>query len=378
MHYLSLNFMRYIHKNTLSELYFAVVLKSLALSMVGIFVPVYMYTELNFSLNQLSYFFLVWALLFALLTPIVAKIAAKFGLKHMIVASVPFEILFVALLVLMKTHDISYIYAAIVYTFAGAFFWTGFDIEFAKVSDKKKRGSEVGFLFFAITLAGIIGPFFGGLILTFLGFNVLFYVFTFLLIIGAVPLLGSHDDYEEVSFSLVHIFKKEYAKDMLAFSGLGSRAVAAVIFWPLFIFIMLGGYMELGILATGAGLITALFSFYVGKLSDRKGRKKILDIGAIIHSITWAVRLFAYTFFQLFVVELISGLSFVLASIPFNSMFYDKMGKRNKVEYLIFKEIGFTVGKVITLVAVILSGNLIVSFLVAGVASLAYMLYSEK
>ncbi len=378
MHYQSLNFMRYISKDSLSELYFATALKSFALSMVGIFIPVYLYNELNFGLNQIIYFFLIWSVLFAVLTPLTAKIAVKFGLKHMIVASIPFEILFVALLLLMKTYNIHYAYASIVYTLSGTFFWTGFNIEFAKITKKKNRGSELGFLYFLLTLTGIVGPFFGGIILTFLGFKVLFYVFTVLLIVGAVPLLMTRDHHEEMNFSLRHIFKKKYSRDMLTFYGLGSRFISASIFWPIFIFIILGGYLDLGILATGAGLITALFSFYVGKLSDRIDKKIMLDWGAIVHSITWAVRWFASTFFQLFVVELISGLSFIFASIPFSSMFYNKMGKRNKVEYVVFREIGFTIGKVITLLIVLWTGSIVVSFLVAGVASLGYMLYSEK
>ena len=90
--------MRYVHQNSLSELYFSVVLKTLALSMVGIFIPVYMYKELNYSLNQIIYFFLIWSILFAVLTPVVAKFASRFGLKHMIVASVPFEISFIGVM----------------------------------------------------------------------------------------------------------------------------------------------------------------------------------------------------------------------------------------------------------------------------------------
>ena len=378
MHYQSVGFMRYVHQNSLSELYFSVVLKTLALSMVGIFIPVYMYKELNYSLNQIIYFFLIWSILFAVLTPVVAKFASRFGLKHMIVASVPFEISFIGVMLLMKTYNISYIYPAILYAISGTLFWTGFNIEFAKVTKKKNRGSEIGFLYFLVITAEILGPFFGGVILSYIGFSTLFYTASILLVTGVIPLLASKDDHVPVKFSFKNIYRKRYARDMITFLGLGARYMSASVFWPLFIFIMLGSYFDLGALATGAGLITAFSSFFVGKLADRMDNKKMLDIGAIIHSITWTIRWFASSFFQLFIIEIASGLSFIFASIPFSSIFYNKMMKRNKVEYIVFREIGFTFGKVITLLFVLLTGNLVVSFLVAGVASLAYMVFSEK
>src|SRR3989338_7972128 len=296
MQYQSLNFIRSLSKDALSELYFSVILKSLALSLVGIFIPVYMYKELDFGIDKIIYFFLLWAILFAILTPFVAKLASRFGLKHMIVASVPFDIIFLGFLVLLKNHEISYVYPAVAYALSGSLFWTGFNIEFAKVSDKNKRGRELGSLYSLLILSGIVGPFVGGLILTYLGFTFLFYVFSILLIVSVVPLLMTPDDHEETRFYFKHIFQKSY-------------------------------------------LLIALFSLYVGKLADTKERKNILKFGALIHSLFWAIRWMASSFYQIFIVELVSGLSFVLADIPFSSMFYDKMAKRNKAEYVTFREI---------------------------------------
>src|SRR3989338_6182459 len=236
MQYQSLNFIRSLSKDALSELYFSVILKSLALSLVGIFIPVYMYKELDFGIDKIIYFFLLWAILFAILTPFVAKLASRFGLKHMIVASVPFDIIFLGFLVLLKNHDISYVYTAIAYALSGSLFWTGFNIEFAKVSDKSNRGRELGSLYSLLILSGIVGPFVGGLILTYLGFTVLFYVFSTLLIVSAIPLLMTPDDHEKTRFSFKDIFHKTYFKDTLIFVGLGARIMTVTLFWPLFIY----------------------------------------------------------------------------------------------------------------------------------------------
>lgn len=378
MQYQYLSFIRSLSKDSLSELYFAVILKSLALSLVGVFIPIYMYKELGFSIDKIIYFFLLWAILFAILTPFIAKLSSRFGLKHMIVASVPFDILFLGLLVLLKNHQINYLYPAIVYAFSGTLFWTGFNIEFAKVSNKQSRGRELGSLYSLLILSGIVGPFVGGLILTYLGFTVLFYVFSILLIVSVVPLLMTPDDHEETKFYFKHIFQKSYLKDTLIFAGLGARIMTVTLFWPLFIYAILKGYLGIGILVTGSSLLIALFSLYVGKLADTKKRKSILKFGALLHSLFWAIRWMASSFYQIFIVELVSGLSFVLADIPFSSMFYDKMNKKNKAEYVTFREIGFSLGKIIVLLAVLFTESFVVGFFVASLGSLAYLGFKAR
>ena len=378
MQYQYLSFIRSLSKDSLTELYFAVILKSLALSLVGVFIPVYMYKELGFSIDKIIYFFLLWAILFAILTPFVAKLASRFGLKHMIVASVPFDILFLGLLVLLKNHQINYLYPAVAYAISGTLFWTGFNIEFAKVSNKQSRGRELGSLYSLLILSGIVGPFVGGLILTYLGFTVLFYIFSVLLVVSAVPLLMTPDDHEETKFYFKHIFQKIYLKDTLIFAGLGARIMTVTLFWPLFIYAILKGYLSIGILVTGSSLLIALFSFYVGKLADTKERKNILKVGALLHSLFWAIRWMGSNFYQIVIVELVSGLSFVLADIPFSSMFYDKMNKRNKAEYVIFREIGFSLGKIVVLLAVLFTHSFVVGFFVASVGSLAYLGFKAR
>ena len=378
MQYQYPSFIRSLSKDALSELYFSVILKSLALSLVGIFIPVYMYKELDFGIDKIIYFFLLWAILFAILTPFVAKLDSRFGLKHVIVASVPFDIIFLGFLVLLKNHDISYVYPAIAYALSGSLFWTGFNIEFAKVSDKINRGRELGSLYSLLILSGIVGPFVGGLILTYLGFTFLFYVFSILLVVSVVPLLMTPDDHEETRFYFKHIFQKKYLKDTLIFTGLGARIMAVTLFWPLFIYSVLKGYIGIGILVTGSSLLIALFSLYVGKLADTKERKNILKFGALIHSLFWAIRWMASSFYQIFIVELVSGLSFVLADIPFSSMFYDKMAKRNKAEYVTFREIGFSLGKIVVLLAVLFTGSFVTGFFVASVGSLAYLGFKAR
>ena len=154
--------------------------------------------------------------------------------------------------------------------------------------------------------------------------------------------------------------------------------MTVTLFWPLFIYSVLKGYIWIGILVTGSSLLIALFSLYVGKLADTKERKNILKFGALIHSLFWAIRWMASSFYQIFIVELVSGLSFVLADIPFSSMFYDKMNKRNKAEYVTFREIGFSLGKIVVLLAVLFTGSFVTGFFVASVGSLAYLGFKAR
>ena len=356
----------------LNELYISIVLRSLAFSTVLIFIPLYLFKELNFSLNEIIYFYLISSIVFALFTIPAAKFVEKIGLKKVILISMFIYISFFWMLNHLKINPNLIYYAAFLLGLADALFWISFHLDFATFSDRKKRGEEIGIWYSFSIMAGLVGPLIGGVILTFANYNLLFIVVAILLLGSTIPLFMSKDIKKKVNISM-GIFKKAKIRDNLAYTGSGMLVIASIVFWPIFIYTILKGYLLMGSLVTIVGIANILFIFVTGKLTDKYKKRKLIKIGSIFHAITWFIRAFVKTKVQLATIAIFGGMSSMFMNIPFSARFYDKC-KNNEVNYLIIRELSMNLGKIIILLLVLLNGNLISSFWYATIGSLLHML----
>src|SRR3989344_4380415 len=87
---------RFFPKKELTQVYFSAALRSFSISLLAIFVPLYLFQNRGFSLNQTLLFFVFYSVIFALCTPIAAAFASRFGLKHSILLAGPLYLLFIA------------------------------------------------------------------------------------------------------------------------------------------------------------------------------------------------------------------------------------------------------------------------------------------
>ncbi len=62
-----LHYVRFLLSKELNAFYVSIVLRSLAFSMVGIFVPLYLYKELGYGLSSIVFYYLIYSFLFGVL-----------------------------------------------------------------------------------------------------------------------------------------------------------------------------------------------------------------------------------------------------------------------------------------------------------------------
>jgi len=352
----------------LKEVYISTLLRGLSMGMIAIFVPLYFMKELGLGLTTVLYFYTVLYVLFMVFSPLAAKISSKIGSKHTILASVPLYIVYLGLLYSIKDYNWSLELVAGMSAAASAFFWIPFHTDFIYASDKKHRGEEVGLRFFLTSLFGLFGPFIGGAILYFFGFNILFVIVSLIMFASAIPLLFSPDIHINTEFSLSYVFNKSHFKDILGFIGMGMRDGAAGILWPIFIFFMVGSYLVLGGILTGAGIISAFFFLYMGRVSDRFNKRKLIRMGTVSHSITWLGRSFVDGVLAVFGVQMFSNLTFAVLDVPYNALVCDKATKTNVPEYMVFREMALAVGKLFLFFVLFVTGSFAASFIAAGLA----------
>jgi len=358
----------------LNELYISVAIKSFALSMISIFIPIFL-LNLNYSLTSVLIFYAIINATHALFVIPAAKISSVYGFKHAIFYSIPILIIFyLGMFTLEQFHWPLYL-LAIIFGIKNALYWIGYHIDFSIFSDRKERGQEIGVAKIITSVFHVLGPIIGGLILVFLGFQTLFAVVSVLLIASIIPLFFSKDIHRTVPISIKEIFKGQKIKDALAFMGHGIESGVSSVIWPIFIFFtILNNFALLGIVSSLSILFSLFFVFIIGIFSDTH-RKLVLKIGAILNTIVWGFRFFVKTTFQVFIVDSFYGISQTLISIPFNALSYDKANKSKIVKFIMFREIVIQTGRVILFIIMTMIATLTTSFFFGGGASLLYLFF---
>ncbi len=367
----SIHYLRFLLKRELNALYVSVVLRDLAFSMAGIFVPLYLLIELKSSLDSVILFYLIYALSYLFFIIPSSKLVNIFSFKYILLISSPLYIAYFILLDFIPLYSWLFYLVPFLLGVSDSFFWLGFHFEFSGASDYKDRGKEVGNWFNLSLFSGLIGPLIGGGLLLVSGFELLFFIVAALVFGSSVPMFFCKYKNKRMKVELNKVFSTKFLRDGIAYFGNGGISIVGGVFWPIFVFSFLQGYLELGSLATLVSIFTLFFTILIGKLSDRYSRRFVVKIGSIFNCLAWAMRLFIKNKLQLVGMYLFGSLSYMTAELPFAALMYDK--SKNNGEYFIMRGIYFSFGRVAILLLVLWIGSLKSSFFLASLFSLLHM-----
>jgi len=174
-------------------MYIALSLKTFALSMIGIFIPIFLVAELGLSFFDVAIFYLIHGVSYLFFSPFAGKIASTWGLCRAAIAAIPLYMVFYLGLYNLSTIGIPIHYFAILLGITECLFGLPFGVHFVRSSDKKHRSEEVGFLFTCSILSSVMGPLIGGLLIVLYGFNVLFTVVALFLFLSIIPMMLTRD-----------------------------------------------------------------------------------------------------------------------------------------------------------------------------------------
>ena len=104
-----IHLLHFLLNKELKELYVSMAIKSLAMAMVGIFIPAYLYLRTPAGLTGVAIFYLVMSLIHLFTSPWSAMLASRYGLKHALGISVPLYVLFYFLLAYHTTFNFTWI-----------------------------------------------------------------------------------------------------------------------------------------------------------------------------------------------------------------------------------------------------------------------------
>ncbi len=366
--------LHFLKNRELDELYATVAIRSFALAMINIFVPIYL-LELNYTLQDVFIFYTVLSATHALFAIPAARISSKFGFKHAIFFSTLFIVPFYVLLYSLEFLSLHPMFLATLSGISSSLFWVGYHSDFAKFSDKKYRGEEIGLANIISFIFNVAGPLVGGLMLVFFGFSFLFAFVSLLLVLSVVPLFLSKDVHEPLNFSIRQIFSDQKAGEYVAFIGLGIEGAVAFVIWPMFIFIfVLKNFAVLGFIVSLSLVFSLIATLLIARFSDIN-RKLVLKVGSVASAITWLPKIFVRDILQLFFIDSLYGAARSAVSIPLDAACYDRANARSIVEFIVFREIIVQAARALFFAFMLYLYNLPASFIFASIASLLYIFF---
>jgi MFS family permease len=362
-------------KDEISEVYLNLIMQSFGISLIAVFVPIYL-IQLGYSLNQALLFVMVELGTLSLFSPFAAMMAKRWGFKHIVLYRLPLMIYYFIGLYALNFVSFPIYLIAFGGGISGSMYWVSMHSLFAKYSNRMHRGSQAGKLISIPNLCSMIGPTIGGLIAVAFGFKVLLIISIIMICIATLPLFYTPDMKPHITkFSFSDMFDRKHLKFIARFAAQGTIAIAGVIVWPIFVYFMLEDVASVGFMVTTTALGVVIFTVFIGRLSDRISRFRIIKIGGILVALTFFARIFATDMAKAFAVSFLAGLFTVLIDLPILAYFYDKANRENTAEIVVLRELGLGVGRILTIVILLFVLNkFAVGFSLGGFASLMFSL----
>lgn len=358
----------------IEELYLNLSLRAFAVSMIAIFVPIYL-LQLDYSLSSVLLFYMIVSLTHGVFVFPSAIVSARFGFKHAIFLSTPFLILFYFLLYTLTIYQWPLWILGVVSGINGSLFWFGYHAYFSRFSDKKHRGEEISFARIFRLIAGISGPLVGGLLITFAGFKLLFVIVPILLIVSCIPLFLSKDTYASGRLSFSRVFAGRKIRDYLAFIGYGIETGSGLIVWPIVIFFsVLHSFTALGFITSLSLFFSFIATLIIGRYVDIR-KRLVLRISALLNAVIWIARMFVKTSLHIVATDSLYGMTRIAIGISFDTLSYDKANKDGLLASIAMREITIQIGGVILFASLAMIANLGIGLLFGSGASFLYLFF---
>lgn len=358
-------------KKDVNGIYLIHSIKGFVFSLFGIFIPIYLLT-LDFSITLVFSYFIARQISIIITNFLVGSIANKLGLKHTMLISLPLSLLYLFLLPILSSFSNLYFFfgLALLSGAEAALYWVPMHSLFARSTKTGEKSSQVGKLLSFQHIASMLAPLIGGTITLFFSFEVLFMVGIFLLLIPIGLLLYTPDIKPHIDFNfrrgigLLKKYKKHY---YLTCSEIVGSTTESVI-WPLFVFLVLKNEFSIGVIGTLLGLGTVIFSFFMGHKANKKNRSKIIKVAALMLAIIWISKFFADSSIIIYILSVLSGFFVIMFSVPNTAETYELASKEKHIdEFIIFREIPITLGKIsLLLISLLFLSKINIAFILTG------------
>lgn len=355
-------------------------IEGLGWSMVGIFIPIYFLT-LGFALQQVFVYYIIQNTTILLTSFLVVFLGRIISIQKILIIRFPFLLVFLAILYNLQNINFPIYFLAIIDGLQLMFYWFPLHILFSQFADKRKLASSTSKLFAIPQFVTILGPLTGGLIAVTYGFGVLFIVAAILFFLAYIPILYTkilpikYNFKFKEGISLYKKYKKFFYSEIS--NNIGEEIEGVI--WPIFVYLSLVNIASVGIIGTLLAASSAVFTLIVGRFADKKNKIKMIRMSAIFIMLVWFLRFVFDSELAFYILTILSGMVFVVLSVPYYSIFYQIAQKEKAAVFFAFREIPVAIARIIVFsLGILFVTNLKILFLVAGLVYVIFLFWKNQ
>lgn len=311
----------------LNQIYAAMLVRGLSLSMVGLFVPVFM-SRLGYTITQILTVIVCYFAMRVIFDLAAAQMVARYGPKHTMIFG---QILFAASSAQFLTlEQIAWPLwlLGLAWGASQSCFFVSFDVNFSKIRHGDHGGKELGYIEIMSKIGSILGPVVGGVISVVFGAQYIFAISTVLLVGGLLPMLRTPEPIKlrrRLNYNGLAI--RKITPHLPSFIGSSVEKTLVATLWPLYmgLFVVPGSnvFMKIGILSSVAAALSILFAHRIGHHVDEGRGRSILRAGAYFNACLHMVRAFIGSYPVVFTANVAGELATLGHRLPFMKAYYD-------------------------------------------------------
>lgn len=276
------------------------------------------------------------------------------GFKNSIETSLLPFVISVISFILAEYNVLFLIPAAVFWGIHAGFYWWGYHGYFIKSGDYKSFGKELGEVGVLETIAAILAPILGSVIVDLFGFRSI-YLLSLLFMFIAVFLISKGQDKRQKHDTdldeLIYLFKK-HKTSAIAYTGTAVESTIYAVIWPLFLFLFSDSVLETGTIISLAVLFASIIGVFAGDIEDKSGEKKLVSFGTPIVAASWVLRTFFQSVTMFVIADSLWNVGQKLVNMPMNALMYKKAVEKYTARAIMFREMAVTIGAALGLILI--------------------------
>lgn len=333
----------------LGELYISMTLKTFAISLVGVFVPVYLY-QLGYNLTVIALFFF-WYFIFRVpMNYVAGELVSRFGPKHTLSYAYVLNLVYLGTLLTLPRYNWPLVSVAVIAAASISLFFVAYHVDFSKIKQVKEEGAELSHMYLLSRVAGAIGPLLGGVIAMLYGIHIVIIIAIVAMLLAIIPLMmtgepthtNSRPDYRSMDW------RKETG-NFIAYTGTGIARQVTLALWPLYLGVFIfaeGVYGMIGLVTSISVVASILMAKFVGSTIDNDKSGILLRWSAAAGAFVHLTRTVVTGFWGVVGVNITGEMSETGILLPLTKGFYDAAdSEKDRVAYITMMEIVSTLSR---------------------------------
>lgn len=364
----------------IARVYYAHTINNFALSIISVYIPVYLLT-LGYSLERVVIYFTI-AALFGLLVGLLVYVGLmqRLGVIRTFKIYYPLQIVYLIFLFLLARFNYPPEIVAMMYGAANYAYWMPLNQLFLNHSPSEEMGSNLSKFYAYPKIFGIIGPIIGAVLVPFVGFWPVFVLAICGVFLSYIPLRKVNDTAIKIKLNLSDGWNRvKRNKTLFTFEVFDNIIEESEWFWTIYVFLIIGSLSTPGIVGALEALGGALFALGIGKISNKKS-KKLIPIASIGLIFIFLSRIFIEGQIIAYAITILASFTMTMFLVTYFSTIYKTVKGEGAEEFLVIREIPTVLGRLVVFAGILLFiNNLNYFFLVpAFFTMLLLMLYFWK